>query len=312
MLKISVVFVLMVFGLTGFAQVKMQKQAEGILFTEDGENVLFYQMKPKNADGKYERCNYIHPLWGIDGTVLTEDFPEDHLHQRGVYWAWHQIWIDGKRIGDGWAIDDFEQEVTDVEYISQESGTAVFKTTVEWKSDLWKNDGEKVPYLREESTFTIHTKTGNYRIIDFEISLTALEENLSIGGSEDEKGYSGFSVRMKLPDDVKFIGPKGIIEPQNEAVHSNGYVNISGSVGKNSSSGGIVMVDNPQNPGYPQSWILRNQKSMQNAAFPGNKPVVVSTREPLVLKYSLIVYAGNISNKNIKRILKYSALRLSG
>ena len=304
MLKISGIFVLMVFGITGFAQVKMQKQNEGILFTEEGENVLFYQMKPKSLDGKYERCNYIHPLWGIDGTVLTEDFPEDHLHQRGVYWAWHQIWIDGNRIGDGWAIDNFEQEVIDVEYISKEGGTAVLKTTVDWKSDLWKTNGEKVPYLREESTLIIHSKKGNYRIIDFEISLNALVENLSIGGSEDVKGYSGFSVRMKLPEDVKFIGPAGIIEPQNEAVQSKGYVNISGSVGKNNSNGGIVMVDNPENPGYPQPWILRKQKSMQNAAFPGNTTVAISTRKPLVLKYSLIIYSGNISGKNIKRILK--------
>lgn len=304
MLKISGIFVLMVFVITGFAQVKMQKQNEGFLFTEEGENVLLYQMKPKSIDGKYERCNYIHPLWGIDGTVLTEDFPDDHLHQRGVYWAWHQIWIDGNRIGDGWAIENFEQEVTDVEYISKEGGTAVLKTIVDWKSDLWKKHGEKVPYLREESTFTIHSKNGNYRIIDFAISLIALEENLSIGGSEDVKGYSGFSVRMKLPEDVKYIGPVGIIEPQNEAVQSKGYVNISGSVGKNNSSGGIVMVDNPQNPGYPQSWILRKQKSMQNAAFPGNTTVPISTRKPLILKYSLIIYSGNISGKNIKRILK--------
>ncbi|MBK6283985.1 MAG: PmoA family protein [Draconibacterium sp.] len=211
-----------------------------------------------------------------------------------------------RRRGKRFVLSDetnFEQEVTDVEYISKEGGTAVLKTIVDWKSDLWKANGEKVPYLREESTFTIHSKNGNYRIIDFEISLIALE-NLSIGGSEDVKGYSGFSVRMKLPEDVKFIGPAGIIEPQNEAVQSKGYVNISGSVGKNNSSGGIVMVDNPENPGYPQPWILRKQKSMQNAAFPGNTIVPISTRKPLVLKYSLIVYSGNLSQKSIKRILK--------
>ena len=304
MIKIFGIFLLIGFGLPSLAQVKMQKGEGGLLFTENGDSVLFYQKNAKNLDGKYGRCNYLHPVWGLDSKVLTEDFPADHLHHRGVFWAWHQIWIDGKRIGDGWEIKDFEQEVTDVEYISGKGGIAILKTEVNWKSDVWKKQGEKVSYLKEKTTITIHPKTGNYRKIEFEISLLALEENLSIGGSEDVKGYSGFSVRMKLPEDVKFIGPKGEIEPQNEAVHSPGYVNITGSVGKNNSEGGIVMVDNSQNPGYPQSWILRARNSMQNAAFPGNKTIQISTQKPLVLKYSLLVYTGKMDDRKIEKTIQ--------
>ena len=67
-----------------------------------------------------------------------------------------------------------------------------------------------------------------------------------------------------------------------------------------------VMVDNPQNPGYPQSWILRKRNSMQNAAYPGNSTVPVSTQKPLVLKYSLIVYSGSLSDIKIQEIIKLS------
>lgn len=304
MIKYAGIFLFMTMGITCFAQVKMQKQNGGFLFTEGGKNVLFYQQDPKAMDGKYERCNYIHPLWGVDGAILTEDFPDDHLHHRGVFWAWHQIWIGDKRIGDGWEIKDFEQEVTDVEYIAKKDGVAVLKTEIKWKSDLWEKDGEKVPYLNEKSIISIHPKTGNYRIIDFEISLLALAENLSIGGSDDVKGYSGFAVRMKLPEDVKFIGQNGIIEPQNEAVQSVGYINISGSVGKNMHKGGIVIVDNSKNPGYPQSWILRKSKSMQNVVFPGNTTIGISTQNPLVLRYSIIVYSGSLSERMIRKFAK--------
>lgn len=304
MIKLAGIVFFMFFGIAGFAQVKMQKQNDGFLFTENGSNVLFYQKEEKSLDGKYKRCNYIHPLWGIDGTVLTEDFPSDHLHHRGVFWAWHQIWIGDKRIGDGWEIKNFEQEVNGVEYIAKENGVAVLKTEVDWKSDLFETGGEKVPYLREKATISIHPKNGNYRVIDFEISLLALAENLSVGGSEDVKGYSGFSVRMKLPDDVKFIGQNGEIEPQNEAVQSAGFVNIAGAVGANNKKGGIVIIDNPENPGYPQPWILRKSKSMQNAAFPGNSTVGISTQKPLILKYSLVIYAGSLSNKMIQKTSK--------
>jgi hypothetical protein len=301
-----VIFLLTVLGFTATAQVRMQKQEGGFLFTENNENVLFYQRDNKSIEGKYQRCNYIHPLWGIDGTVLTEDFPADHLHHRGVFWAWHQVWIGDKQIGDPWEIKDFEQQITDIEYAARENGIAELKTEVHWKSPLWKNQGEKIPYLQENTKIVIHPKKGNYRKIGFEVHLLALAENLKIGGSADEKGYSGFSVRMVLPGDITFTGPQGEITPENTAVESPGYVNVSGAVGKNGSAGGIVIIDHPENPGYPQPWILRKKNSMQNAAYPGNTLIPVSTQNPIILKYSLIVYSGKMSDKKIRKIMRLS------
>jgi hypothetical protein len=285
------------------AQVTMQKEEGGLLFLEKGEKVLFYQADPKNYEDEYERCHYIHPLWGVDGEVLTDDFPIDHLHHRGIFWAWHQVWIDGKRIGDPWEIKNFNQKVTDIEFWAQKDGSALLKTKVNWLSDQWKKNGRKVPYLEESTTINIHPETGNFRRIDFEISLLALEEGLSIGGSEDEKGYSGFSVRMVLPDDVSFSGPNGKVKPETTAVKSPGYINISGSMGKDGKQAGIVIVDNPSNPGYPQPWILRAKNSMQNAAFPGNGTVPVLTSVPLVLKYSLLVYSGIMNDRKIRKAM---------
>lgn len=303
MKKVLGVLIILGFYMSAGAQVKMQKAEDGLLFTEDGENVLFYEVKPKSHDGAYERCNYIHPLWGLDGKVLTEDFPADHLHQRGIYWAWHQIWIGDKRIGDGWEIKDYKQDIAEVEFVAKKDGAAVLRTEVYWKSDLWKKAGQKVPYMKENTSITIHPKDGNYRKIDFEIRLLALEENLTIGGSEDVKGYSGFSVRMVLPDDVTFTGPNGKITPENTPVKSDGFVNVSGEMCNDGSNGGIVIIDNPDNPNYPQPWILRAKNSMQNPVYPGRQPVPVSTTNPLVLKYSLLVYTGKMSNNKIERII---------
>jgi len=304
MYRISILpFCFLFLSLAAHAQIKMKKSEGGILFIENNQNVLFYQIDPKSKDGKYERCNYIHPLWATDGTVLTEDFPADHLHHRGIFWTWHQVWINNQRIGDPWEIKNFEQDVTEVEFISQKDGVGVLKTEVEWKSNKWIKQNKKAPYLKENTIISIHPKTGNYRKIDFEIRLLALEENLRIGGSEDVKGYSGFSVRMKLPKDISFSGKSGEIEPQNTAVKSVDYINISGSILSEDSRGGIVIVDHPENPGYPQSWILRKRNSMQNAAFPGREAIPVSTTKPLVLKYSLLVYSGKLSDKRIQKII---------
>jgi len=286
------------------AQITMQNKEEGILIKENDQDVFFFQIEPKSKNGEYTRNNYIHPLWGPDGAVLTEDFPDDHLHHRGIFWTWHQVWIGNERIGDPWEIKDFEQEISEVEFISQQDGIGLLKTEVYWKSDKWQKSGVKVPYIKEKTKITVHSKTRNYRKIDFEISLLALETGLRIGGSEDEKGYSGFSIRMKLPEDVKFTGPDGTVIPKVTAVKSDGYINISGSVGLNDNHGGIVMVDHPENPDYPQQWILRAKNSMQNAAWPGRETVSLSVADPVVLKYSLVIYSGKLSNKRIEKIIK--------
>ena len=287
-----------------FAQVKVQRKEHGFLFTENNKKILFYQVDSKNHNGKYERCNYIHPLWGIDGAVLTEDFPADHLHHRGIFWAWHQLLVDGKSIGDGWALENFKQEIINVNFESLKDGSVLLKTQLEWKSNKLNPEGKEVAFLLENTSMTIHKMKKNYRKIDFEINLLALVNNLKIGGSDNEKGYGGFSARIVLPDDVEFSGPLGEITPLKTAVKSDGFVNISGSIGKDGSNFGIILVDHPQNPMYPQSWILRKSKSMQNAVFPGRDPIAISVKNPLILKYSILVYSGELSNEKIKEIME--------
>lgn len=299
----GIVLLLLCFGYAN-AQLTMKKADSGILIVDGQNNVLQFQTEPRSKDGKFERCNYIHPLWGLDGQVLTEDFPADHPHHRGVFWTWHQVWIGDKQIGDPWIVENFEQDVVELEFMKNPNGSVQIVTEVDWKSNKWKKGGVKVPYLKEYTNITVNPKQGNYRKIDFEIKLQALEEDLKIGGSQDRKGYSGFSVRMIMPDDIIFSGPEGDVTPQTLQVKSRGYINVSGSFGANKNNGGIVIVDNPENSGYPQPWILRAKNSCQNAAWPGREAVDLLTTEPLVLKYSLLIYTGKMNDKKISKALK--------
>jgi hypothetical protein len=87
--------------------IKITETDQGFSIAEGEKQVLFYQRQHKSMDGKYMRANYIHPLYGLDGEILTEDFPADHPHYRGVFWAWHQVWLGDKKLGDSWAAQDY-------------------------------------------------------------------------------------------------------------------------------------------------------------------------------------------------------------
>lgn len=301
MLKLIPAILLTGLSLSGFTQVNMVVKEGGFLFMEGKDSICFFQRTPKDKDGQYSRCNYIHPLYGMDGARLTEDFPADHLHHRGVFWAWHQILIKDKPVADGWELKNFEQKITDLEF-RQQKGAGILKTEVDWKSPFWKSGSEA--YLKEETTITMYPRKKNYRRIDFTIQLKPLTDWFSMGGSDDEKGYSGFSVRLKLPENITFYGEKGQIEPAVNAVEAGNTLKIAGSYLKNGGKGGIVIRSNPSNPSPSGHWIIRKKASMQNAAYPGRQPVAIPFDEPLVLNYSLLIYQGDLTARQIKKAVK--------
>jgi hypothetical protein len=128
--------------------------------------------------------------------------------------------------------------------------------------------------------------------LDFEISLQPLVENLKLGGSEDTKGYGGFSVRMKTPDDLTFTSDSGEITPRETAISGGNWVVVSGALGKNGSPAGLAIISRNDFDSSGTDWILRRKASMQNAVFPGAEPVKLTKGEPTILRYSLIVFNG--------------------
>jgi hypothetical protein len=282
-----------------------EKNEQGAWIKEDGEKVLFYQAQTKSQDGTFPRADYIHPLYNVNGKILTEDFPRDHLHHRGIFWTWHQVLIGDRKMGDAWECRDFVWDVQQFDQGQSDLNSLTLIAHTLWKSPLWKDDqGDMKPFVKAKTAITVHSKMKNYRVIDFEISLLALEPNLKIGGSEDKKGYGGFSVRMKMPDDLKFTSSHGKVEPQTLQLDAGSWMDISGSLNNAGQKEGIVIICNPGNPMYPEKWILRKSGSMQNPVYPGRAAVAVSMETPTVLKYRLVTYVGDLEKPSLEMLIE--------
>jgi hypothetical protein len=302
----------------------------GYLVTEAGKKVLFYRRDAvKFAGGvtsgldeyaaqtlnemlgefdKTSRPHYVHPLWGLDGEVLTEDFPFDHLHHHGAFWAWHQVYAGDKSMGDGWEMMYFYWDVSNVEVLRRDGKRAALRATVLWKSPNFKDSsGLDKPFIKEVSTIRVYPAEGDIRRIDFEISLLALEKGVRIGGADNEKGYGGFSVRLRFPDGAKkggldFVGTDGEVKPKNTPVEAGPWLDFSGKLRDDGGRSGVAILCHKSIPGYPRPWILRSKESMQNAVFPGREPVALPTDEPLVLRYRLIVHRGDITKQELDKL----------
>jgi hypothetical protein len=238
--------------------IRISENDQGFVVTEGREKVMVYQREHKSLDGKYTRANYIHPLYSLDGEVLTEDFPADHPHHRGVFWAWHQVWVGDAKIGDPWAAKDAIWDVYDTKVITVDSQSRALRIHVYWKSPLHTGStGKQLPFVKETTTITVHCVKDEMRKIDFQIELLALEDDVRLGGSEDAKGYGGFTTRIRLPEGLAFTGTGGPVEPTTLSVEAGPWLDFSGNFSKTGKTTGLAILCHKSSPGYPQRWILR-------------------------------------------------------
>lgn len=286
---------------TGHSQsFDFQRQDDGLLLTEQGKSVLFFQQSPKALDGKYSRSNYVHPLYDLDEHVLSEDFPTDHLHHRGIFWAWHEILVGGKKIGDAWDCNNISWDVKKVKG-ALNGETAILTTRTFWESTLTEQDPKPTKVFKEKTRIEVQPSTAFYRVIDFTIKLKPLLEGMAIGGSTDSKGYGGFSPRIKLPDDLQFYGELGEVKAQRDGIEAGPWIDILGSFNQEERSGVAIMM-HPQFPSAPQKWILRQSGSMQNAAFPGNQAHALKKGKWLELRYRMVIHRKEIGKDVISKL----------
>jgi hypothetical protein len=114
-----------------------------------------------------------------------------------------------------------------------------------------------------------------------------------LGGSNDDKGYGGFTARLATPDDTTFTGAVGPVTPQRTPVFGGSWMNLSGTL--EGQPYGVAILQHPRNPLFPEAWILRHVKrfsNMQNAVYPWRYPVKLPTDNPVVLRYRLVLHKG--------------------
>ena len=302
--KVSCILLIVLFQTGGFAQFSINEQADGFLVREGDQNIFFYQKKTKSLEGKYPKSHYIHPLYNLDGEIISEDFPEDHPHHRGVFWTWHQILIGDSSVADGWDCKNISWDVQEIDELMNNSESLKLRINLFWKSPLWLDeDGNRKSFLEETTFITVHKTRDKYRSIDFEINLKALEKDVKTGGSEDEKGYGGFSVRTTVPEDLTFISGDTTVKPEVLAVTAGSWMDFSGTFVNTKC--GVTILTHPQFPAQRQKWIIRDGnlfRSLQNVRFPGREPVDISMDKPLTLKYRLVIHKGEAADIDIDRI----------
>jgi hypothetical protein len=117
--------------------VEVRTDAKGLEIVCGDAKVLRYCSvpvePPAGVESKFAHGAYIHPAWTPSGMAATEDFPSDHRHQRGIFFAWTKTEF-GDRHPDFWNLGAETGAVRSVG-VQATAGGAVFggfKASHEW------------------------------------------------------------------------------------------------------------------------------------------------------------------------------------
>ena len=282
----------------GASAFRFRDASESSLGLWEGERpVLVYNHGPvagPQGSGARPRACYFHPVYGLDGEVLTDDFPQDHVYHRGIYWAWPHIKI-GEREYELWtARGDLEQRF--VRWTAREAAAAGAKFAAE--NGWFVGDTQLV---REEVSVEVLPAAASGRVLDVTLSWTPLEEPLTLRGAEG-KSYGGFNVRfaprtrptISVPEQAELPGgaqSRAGRVADDLLVARLPWVDFAGDFGGRRGESGAAIFVHPQHRDFPPTWMARHY-GLVSVGWPGTGEQTFPPGQPITCRYRLWLHRG--------------------
>lgn len=236
-------------------------------------------------DESYERGDYLSPLYGPNGEVLTDDYPVDHPHHRGVWWSWPVTrWRD--EVFDIWAVVGVHARPVALRRAEAGPVLAVLEAENVWK---WR---DRDPIVREEVTLRAFRQVERCRTVDVEVRLTALAEGVAIGG-RPHAGYGGFALRA-APCQERQITLHLDPDP---TLPRKAWIDYSGLFAGGQEPSGVAIFESVDNPDYPNPQHQYPECNCVMPAFPGDREVPLPPGQTLGLKYRLWIHPSRADEK---------------
>lgn len=291
---------------TAAAGFRLQAVSDQSLGLWEGDKpVLVYNHgfigKPEATGGRKRAC-YFHPVYGLDGEVLTDDFPKDHLYHRGMYWAWPHIKI-GEQEYDLWSVKpELRQQF--VRWVAQEANPSSAKLAVEngWFA------GEK-QLVREQVQIEVHAANDAGRAMDITLTWTPIDQPMTLWGAEG-KSYGGFNFRfgprtktvITVPESAKL--PEGVTASAGRIsgdllVTRLPWVDFAGNLPGSEGLSGAAIFVHPRHPDFPPTWMARHY-GLVSVGWPGVESRTFPAGSSITNRYRVWVHRREVSSVDIQ------------
>jgi len=227
------------------------------------------------------RSTYVHPLYGLDGEVLTDDFPPDHFHHRGLFWAWPHVRI-GEQEYDLWTLKGIRHQFE--RWLERRARATAAILRVE---NGWYVGGRKV--VQERVRLRVHPATAEARAVDVEGEWTPLQQPLTLTGAAG-KGYGGLTLRFAAGTNTAITIPAGLTR-EDLLMTNLPWADLTRLWDAEKQTSGAAIFVHPRHPDFPLPWMLR-QYGVLCVGWPGVRSATIPPGQTVRCAYRVWIHRG--------------------
>jgi len=282
-----------------WSQVKLTQAPDRIRIEIDGKHFSDYMI---GADAPKP---YLHPLRTAGGKQVSRSFPmdlvegekRDHPHHRGLWFSHGDVngwdfWANEKSqkgVGKGRG----EIKVVKVKELKSGKKSGTVTTLQDWI------DGTGKRLISEARTMTFYSGEGGNRTMDFDITLTAIEE--SVFGDTKE---GAFAIRLARALEEEqtgtMVNADGGEKEKNVWGKRSPWVDYSGTL--DGEKLGIVILDHPSSFRHPTYWHSRAYGLFASNIFgvrdftrdkTASGAVTLKAGETMKFRFRVVIHSGD-------------------
>lgn len=276
---------------------------DGVLAARwQGRPLLTYQgtplAGPPGTGPLFTRSGYLHPVYAPCGALLTDDFPADHLHQRGVFFAWTktQVTLGGEVLHpDFWNLGAGTGRVrcaATPETIPG-PGTPGFHVKHAWEARRGENWEEVLAETWEVRFPDLQPKDPAAPGAAFVIDLTS-RQTPRVALELPEYRYGGMCVRGPRPWVDRQSGWTALTsEGKDRATADNTrarWVQMGGRI--DDRPAGIALLEHPANSGAPNPLRLPPELPYEVFSPPRAGSLTLAAGKEHVFRYRIVIHNG--------------------
>jgi hypothetical protein len=242
----------------------------------------------------------LYPLLGPGGVRLTRDWPlkegtpdeeHDHPHHKSFFWAHGDMngvdfWAEGKDSGK-----TVHQAFTEI----KSGAVGIIRSQNKYVSAEGKD------ICTDDRTLRIYGDT-NPRILDFEVSLHAVEGNLTLGDTKEGTLALRLNETMRLKGKVgkgHIINSEGVRDDETWGKRAKWVDYFGPAEGK---LVGVAIFDHPKNPRFPTYWHVRDYGLFAANPFgvhdfekkpPGTGAMIIPEGVTMTWRYRIYIHTGD-------------------
>jgi hypothetical protein len=232
----------------------------------------------------------VHPIYGLDGEVLTDDFPADHYHHHGLFWGWPHVTIAGREY-DLWKMRGIRIKFN--RWLAKDATGKSAKLGVE---NGWFVRDKQV--MNEQVWLTVQPATKTGRNIDVSLTWTPVDEAITLVGAEG-KSYGGVSLRFAPRKRTLITVPTGR-STEDLLITKLPWVDLSAEFEGARGPSGIALFVDPKNPDFPPEWMTRDY-GLLAVGWPGVRSQTLQAGKPVTCRYRLWVHRGAPDSAEIQQ-----------